>query len=118
MKVINVVGARPNFMKIAPIIREINRFNSFHLSPFTIMLDQTDHIEQMVEVLHNPSAPLFLGDVAPALWITSIFHLLSFIFHLNAPNALAVINDIDKIDQINQKDQIYWILLMGDPLLH
>ena len=27
MKVINVVGARPNFMKIAPIIRAIKSFN-------------------------------------------------------------------------------------------
>lgn len=27
MKIISVVGARPNFMKIAPIIREIDKFN-------------------------------------------------------------------------------------------
>jgi len=37
MKVINVVGARPNFMKIAPIIRAIETYNnSYHLSPITI----------------------------------------------------------------------------------
>jgi len=28
MKIISVVGARPNFMKIAPFIHEINRYNS------------------------------------------------------------------------------------------
>src|SRR5689334_18879566 len=27
MKVINVVGARPNFMKIAPIVAEMKKFN-------------------------------------------------------------------------------------------
>ncbi len=32
MKVINVAGARPNFMKIAPIIREIKSFNQTNLS--------------------------------------------------------------------------------------
>ena len=37
MKVINVVGARPNFMKIAPIIRAIATYNnSYHLSPITL----------------------------------------------------------------------------------
>ena len=28
MKIISVVGARPNFMKIAPFIHEISNFNS------------------------------------------------------------------------------------------
>ena len=37
MKVINVVGARRNFMKIAPIIRAIETYNnSYRLSPITI----------------------------------------------------------------------------------
>jgi UDP-N-acetylglucosamine 2-epimerase (non-hydrolysing) len=35
MKIILVAGARPNFMKIAPIIRELDRFNSSHPSPMT-----------------------------------------------------------------------------------
>src|SRR5262245_49756163 len=30
MKVLNVVGARPNFMKIAPIVEEMKRGNDLH----------------------------------------------------------------------------------------
>jgi len=36
MKVVSIIGARPQFMKIAPIIRELDRFNSCHPSPITI----------------------------------------------------------------------------------
>ena len=36
MKILLVVGARPNFMKIAPIIRAINKHNASHESPVTI----------------------------------------------------------------------------------
>ncbi len=50
MKIILVAGARPNFMKIAPIIREINRFNSFHLSLFTGMPNQTNQINQIDQI--------------------------------------------------------------------
>ena len=32
MKVINIVGARPNFMKIAPIQKEMEKSNS--ITPF------------------------------------------------------------------------------------
>ena len=34
MKIISVVGARPNFMKIAPFIRAIKQYNHAQLSPF------------------------------------------------------------------------------------
>ena len=34
MKIISVVGARPNFMKIAPFIKAINQYNeTLNLSP-------------------------------------------------------------------------------------
>jgi len=36
MKIISIVGTRPNFIKIAPIIRAIDKHNkSVHVSHFT-----------------------------------------------------------------------------------
>ncbi len=33
MKIISVVGARPNFMKVAPFIREVQRYNQDNREP-------------------------------------------------------------------------------------
>ena len=46
MKVINVVGARPNFMKIAPIIRAIKSFNQ------TNCRNQTNLSREMQSLFH------------------------------------------------------------------
>jgi hypothetical protein len=48
MKILLVAGARPNFMKIAPIIRTIATYNkSFPLLPFTKIKDQIGQISQI-----------------------------------------------------------------------
>jgi len=49
MKIILVVGARPNFMKIAPIIRAIKSFNQTNLSRL-------------------PCSESVRGEMRPALW--------------------------------------------------
>ena len=60
MKITLVVGARPNFMKIAPIIRAIKSFNQTNLSREMLLnsLSHWDHTNQT-----NLSR-----EMRPALW--------------------------------------------------
>ncbi len=55
MKILLVAGARPNFIKIAPIIRVIKSFNQINLSremPFNFVShwDQTNQTNQIDEI--------------------------------------------------------------------
>jgi len=55
MKVINVVGARPNFMKIAPIIRAIKSFNQ-------------RNEKNQTNLSRLPCSESERGEMRPALW--------------------------------------------------
>ncbi|MGQ9524080.1 MAG: non-hydrolyzing UDP-N-acetylglucosamine 2-epimerase [Armatimonadota bacterium] len=62
MKVINVVGARPNFMKIAPIMREMQRREHFH----PILLHTGQHYDDAMsrvffDDLNIPRPDIYLG---------------------------------------------------------
>jgi len=78
MKVINVVGARPNFMKIAPIIRAIKSFNQINLSR-EMLLNSLSHWDCTTqtnlsrlpcsEVVRGlPCSESVRGEMRPALW--------------------------------------------------
>lgn len=72
MKIISVVGARPNFMKVAPLIRAIDKYNSQfpitnHQSPITPLLVHTgQHYDyEMSQIffqdLKLPKPDVYLG---------------------------------------------------------
>jgi hypothetical protein len=61
MKVINVVGARPNFMKIAPIIRAIKSFN--HTNQRNL-----SRLPCSESVRGLPCSESVRGEMRPALW--------------------------------------------------
>jgi UDP-N-acetylglucosamine 2-epimerase (non-hydrolysing) len=67
MKIISVVGARPNFMKIAPFIHEINNYNKTTANPIQHILVHTgqhydDRMSQtFFEQLNIPTADINLG---------------------------------------------------------
>jgi UDP-N-acetylglucosamine 2-epimerase (non-hydrolysing) len=70
MKIISVVGAHQNFMKIAPFIHAINNYNKSYSSthdPITHILVHTgQHYNDMMskqyfEYLHIPDADVNLG---------------------------------------------------------
>ncbi|NOR88343.1 MAG: UDP-N-acetylglucosamine 2-epimerase (non-hydrolyzing) [Bacteroidales bacterium] len=67
MKIISVVGARPNFMKIAPFIKEINHYNQSHQEQISHILVHTgQHYDDRMskaffEALEIPEADINLG---------------------------------------------------------
>ena len=46
MKIVSVVGARPNFMKIAPFIRAIEKFNSGERKIENILVHTGQHYDE------------------------------------------------------------------------
>lgn len=67
MKILSVVGARPNFMKIAPFIHEISKYNQNHAEPLVHILVHTgQHYDDRMskaffEALNIPEADINLG---------------------------------------------------------
>jgi UDP-N-acetylglucosamine 2-epimerase (non-hydrolysing) len=67
MKIISVVGARPNFMKIAPFIREVQKYNQDNSEPIQHLLVHTgqhydDRMSQaFFDALNIPEADINLG---------------------------------------------------------
>jgi len=67
MKIISVVGARPNFMKIAPIIHQITKFNNLNQDKIEHLLVHTgQHYDDRMsktffESLNIPEADINLG---------------------------------------------------------
>ena len=67
MKIISVVGARPNFMKIAPFIHEIEKYNFSHENKIQHILVHTgQHYDDRMsktffEALNIPAADINLG---------------------------------------------------------
>jgi hypothetical protein len=69
MKIILVAGARPNFMKIAPIICAIESFNQINLSR-EMLLNSLSHWDQtnQTNLSRLPCSESERGEMRPALW--------------------------------------------------
>lgn len=61
MKIISVVGARPNFMKIAPFIKEIKKYNIEHLLVHTGQHYDDEMSLYFFQDLNIPAADINLG---------------------------------------------------------
>jgi len=115
MKVISVVGARPNFMKIAPFIRAINKYNqSLPITPS----------------LPRPIAPSPPPPLTPPLLHTGQHYddkmSRSFFEALNIPDAdinlevgsgthaEQIGNTMIKLEKVLEKEQPDWVIVVGD----
>jgi len=106
MKIISVVGARPNFMKIAPFIKEIENFNkklTTHDSHFIthILVHTGQHYDDRMskaffEALNIPEADINLG-------IGSGTH------------AEQVGNTMIAFEKVLMEEQPDWVIVLGDP---
>lgn len=101
MKIISVVGARPNFMKIAPFIKAINDYNSTATEPIEHILVHTgQHYDdrmskQFFEDLSIPAADINLG-------IGSGSH------------AQQVGNTMIAFEKVLQQHKPDWVVVVGD----
>jgi len=101
MKILSIVGARPNFMKIAPFIKAINSYNSGDSQKIYHLLVHTgQHYDQ------NMSASFFedLGIPRPDinLGIGSGSH------------AQQVGNTMIELEKVMQKERPDWVIVVGD----
>jgi len=101
MKIISVVGARPNFMKVAPLIRAINRHNENNI-------DKTEHLlvhtgqhyddclsKKIFDELEIPTADINLG-------VGSGTH------------AEQVGNSMIALEKVFEKEKPDWVVVYGD----
>ncbi len=101
MKIISVVGARPNFMKIAPFIRAIESHNQIHEEKVEHLLVHTgQHYDDRMsrnffEALNIPDADIHLG-------IGSGSH------------AEQVGKTMMEFEKVLQKEKPDWVVVVGD----
>lgn len=101
MKIISVVGVRPNFMKIAPFIEEVNAYNHQATQPVQHILVHTgQHYDDRMskaffEALNIPEADINLG-------IGSGSH------------AEQVGNTMIAFEKVLLKEKPDWIIVLGD----
>lgn len=102
MKIISVVGARPNFMKIAPFIRAIDKYNQHYPNKHiqNILLHTGQHYDDTLsknffKTLDIPTADINLG-------IGSGTH------------AEQVGNTMIEFEKVLKKEQPDWVVVVGD----
>jgi len=100
MKIISVVGARPNFMKIAPFIRAIENYNNNGIAVEHILVHTGQHYDDRMskaffEALDIPNADINLG-------VGSGSH------------AEQVGNTMIAFEKVLEKEKPDWVVVVGD----
>lgn len=97
MKILSVVGARPNFMKIAPIVHELKRYNIAH-----ILVHTGQHYDfRMSELffedlgLPKPDIDLGVGSGTHAQQTAEIMMRLEPVLNKENPSLLIVVGDVN-----------------------
>lgn len=98
MKILNVVGARPNFMKIAPILRETQRYPA--IEPLLVHTGQ-HYDEDMSRVffdnlgLPRPDVDLEVGSGTHAWQTAQVMLRFEPVLDQNRPDLVVVVGDVN-----------------------
>jgi UDP-N-acetylglucosamine 2-epimerase (non-hydrolysing) len=98
MKIMNVVGARPNFMKIAPIMREMNRFPEIH----SLLVHTGQHYDfEMSQIffqdldLPKPDFHLDVGSGSHAVQTARVMMTFEKVLEQEKPDLVLVAGDVN-----------------------
>ena len=98
MKLINIVGARPNFMKIAPLMRELENHSDIE----TILLHTGQHYDEKMSNLFfvelgipKPNINLEVGSATQAKQVAKIMEKFDDVTDELKPDAILVAGDVN-----------------------
>jgi UDP-N-acetylglucosamine 2-epimerase (non-hydrolysing) len=98
MKIVNVVGARPNFVKIAPLIKEMRR----HPGIVPILVHTGQHYDEMMSLrfflelgIQSPDFNLEVGSGSHATQMAEVMKRLEPILSANRPDLVLVVGDVN-----------------------
>jgi UDP-N-acetylglucosamine 2-epimerase (non-hydrolysing) len=98
MKVVNVVGARPNFMKIAPITREMKRFSEIH--SLLVLTGQHYDFEMSQVFFQDLDLPKFdfhldVGSGSHAVQTAKVMMAFEGVLVRETPDLVLVVGDVN-----------------------
>jgi UDP-N-acetylglucosamine 2-epimerase (non-hydrolysing) len=98
LKIANVVGARPNFMKIAPLMDEYKKYSSIH----PILIHTGQHYEEEMSDLFfkeleipKPDIHLGVGSASHAVQTAEIMKRLEPVLVDTRPDLVVVVGDVN-----------------------
>jgi UDP-N-acetylglucosamine 2-epimerase (non-hydrolysing) len=105
MKIVSLVGARPNFMKIAPFIRALKKYNQLHNNFFQHTLVHTgQHYDIRMSktffddlAIPEPDINLEIGSGSHAEQVGKTMIEFEKVIHLLNPDLIVVVGDVNAI---------------------
>lgn len=98
MKIVNVVGARPNFVKIAPLIREMRRYPD--IEPILVHTGQHYDVRMAGQFFEDlqiplPDVSLEVGSGSHAAQTGEVMKRIEPVFEEHRPDVVVVVGDVN-----------------------
>lgn len=98
MKIVNVVGARPNFVKIAPLIKEMRRYPD--IEPILVHTGQHYDVSMAGQFFEDlqiplPDVSLEVGSGSHAVQTGEVMKRIEPVFEEHRPDVVVVVGDVN-----------------------